>query len=172
MTDKTMQREDEIQIAAQKIVQRGPEREIQSKEYVPAGPITLSARTVKLSAGKIRLVILESPLAPKNGRTFEDNKTYARICMRDSLLRGESPLASHLTLDQPGILDDLIPEERELGIEAGLAWGRVADATVVYTDYGVSDGMQRGIDRAKAESRSVEFRHFAGLVRSKKDPTR
>lgn len=156
MTDKTMQREDEIQNAAQKIVQRGPEREVQSKEYVPAGPVCLRAQ------GKIRLVILESPLAPRDDRTFEDNKAYARKCMRDSLKRGESPYASHLLFDQPGILDDLVPEEHELGIEAGLAWGRIADVTAVYVDHGISSGMRRGIDRAKAEGRSVELREFAG----------
>jgi hypothetical protein len=41
------------------------------------------------------------------------------------LLRGESPIASHLLYTQPGILKDDVPEERPLGIEAGLAWRSV-----------------------------------------------
>jgi hypothetical protein len=103
-------------------------------------------------------VILESPFAPRNGFTVEQNIEYARAAVRDSLLRGEFPIASHLLYTQPGILDDTIPAEREHGINAGLAWGSVAEKTVVYTDLGISDGMQYGIDRANAENRPVEMR--------------
>ena len=45
-------------------------------------------------------------------------------CLRDSLLRGEGPITSHLLYTQPGVLDDQIPEERQMGIDAGLASGR------------------------------------------------
>jgi len=154
MNDKIVQRENQIQATA---VKPTPEKEIQTKEYVPAGPVHLAA-----PRGKIRLVILESPLAPKNGRTQEENTEYARKCVRDSLHRGEAPLASHLLYAQPGVLADTVPEERKLGMEAGLAWGRVADMTVVYTDYGISDGMKTGIERAAREGRQVEFRKFDG----------
>lgn len=104
----------------------------------------------------MRLVILESPFRGKDKTEQAKNVEYARACMLDALRRGESPLASHLLW--PGILDDAKPEEREAGIEAGLAWGRVAEATVVYKDYGVSPGMQAGIARAMAQGRPVEFR--------------
>lgn len=99
----------------------------------------------------IKLVIIESPYAGDVDR----NVAYARACVRDSLSRGEAPIASHLLYTQPGILRDGIPEERKWGIEAGLAWGRVAEATVVYVDHGVSEGMQKGIDRADGEGREV-----------------
>jgi hypothetical protein len=56
------------------------------------------------------------------------------------------------------VLDDAIPDERTLGIEAGLAWGALAEVTVVYGDRGISRGMQYGIDRATAEGRPVEYR--------------
>lgn len=100
----------------------------------------------------MKLVIVESPLAGD----YEANRAYARACVYDSLMRGEAPLASHLLYTQ--MLDDKIPAERTLGIEAGLAWGRKADLTAVYTDRGISSGMQLGIDRAKAEGRPVEYR--------------
>jgi hypothetical protein len=74
------------------------------------------------------------------------------------LSRGEAPIASHLLYTQPGILDDTTPVERNWGIEAGLAWKRVADASVVYTDLGISRGMQHGIDAAKASGLPVEYR--------------
>lgn len=104
----------------------------------------------------MRRVILESPFAAPTiwGRWL--NRRYARRCMRDSLLRGEAPMVSHLLYTQS--LDDQDPEERKIGIAAGLAWGDGADATVVYTDRGVSSGMRLGIERAMAEGRMVERR--------------
>lgn len=104
----------------------------------------------------MRRVILESPYAGN----IEFHTQYARECMRDCLKRGEAPFASHLLYTQPGILRDEIPQERELGISAGLAWGSAADATVIYQDFGISDGMKRGIQRAKAEGRPIEYRRL------------
>lgn len=102
----------------------------------------------------MRRVILESPF----GGDVAANVAYARRCVRDSLSRGEAPIASHLLYTQPGILRDEYPQEREWGIEAGLAWLRMADASVVYTDRGISKGMQRGIDAAYAAGIPVERR--------------
>lgn len=108
----------------------------------------------------MRLVILESPFAGD----VERNIRYARACLRDSLMRGEAPLASHLLYTQEGVLDDNNKEERQLGIDAGLAWGERADATVVYVDNGITKGMVEGIHRARTEGRTVELRSlFAGL---------
>lgn len=101
-----------------------------------------------------RLVILESPYAGD----VEANVDYARACVRDSLLRGEAPIASHLLYTQPGILDDTVPAERQQGIDAGLAWRAVAHASVVYTDRGISRGMEYGIAAAKAAGIPVEYR--------------
>lgn len=110
----------------------------------------------------MRLVILESPYGNQNPREVEENIRFARACMRDCLKRGEAPYASHLLYTQGGVLDDCIPEERTLGIEAGLAWGDRADATVVYTNRGLSVGMKLGIARAEAAKRPVEFRELTG----------
>jgi hypothetical protein len=109
-----------------------------------------------------RRVILETPYHSDTPAGIAANETYARMCLRDCLLRGEAPIASHLLYTQPGVLLDSVPEERTLGIEAGLAWGWVADATVVYTDRGVSSGMQKGVERAQAENRPVEMRALQG----------
>lgn len=99
-------------------------------------------------------VILESPFAGD----VERNVKYARACMRDCLLRDEAPFASHLLYTQPGVLDDDIPEERTMGIEAGLIIGSLFSKTVVYTDHGISRGMQYGIDRATQAGREIEYR--------------
>ncbi len=87
-------------------------------------------------------VIIESPYAGG----IERNVAYARACVRDSLMRGESPIASHLLYTQPGILNDDIPEERMLGINAGLEWESVADKHIFYIDYGISTGMQYALE--------------------------
>lgn len=99
-------------------------------------------------------VIIESPYAGNIERNIE----YARMCMRDSLCRGEYPIASHLLYTQDGILDDTIPLERNMGIEAGLDWGKFAEKTVVCIDYGISKGMQYGIDNAVKNNRPIEYR--------------
>ena len=105
----------------------------------------------------MRRVILESPYAGD----VETNIEYARACVRDSLSRGEAPIASHLLYTQPGVLRDEIPDERQWGIDAGLAWRSVSDATVVYTDRGVSKGMEYGISAATAAGKPVEYRTLA-----------
>ena len=106
----------------------------------------------------MKLVILESPYAGN----IPLNVEYARACVRDSLSRGESPLASHLLYTQPGILRDEVPEERQWGIDAGLAWREVSHGSVVYTDLGMSRGMEYGIAAARASGRTVEFRSLPG----------
>ena len=99
-------------------------------------------------------VIIESPFAGE----VDENIKYARECVRDSILRGEVPFASHLLYTQEGILDDDIPHERDLGIDLGLQMGRIAAITAVYTDRGISRGMEYGIQRAEADGRPVEYR--------------
>lgn len=100
----------------------------------------------------MKLVILESPYAGNVGV----NTQYARKCMLDCLKRGEAPMVSHLLYTQ--CLDDTIPEERELGVEAGLAFRSVVNKTVVYIDLGISKGMQYGIDDAVKNCREIEYR--------------
>ncbi|MHC4864655.1 MAG: DUF7768 domain-containing protein [Planctomycetota bacterium] len=102
----------------------------------------------------MKRVLIESPLKGD----YALNKDYAKRCARDCLSRGESPYASHLFFDQEGLLDDTDTAERELGIEAGLAWGDAAELVAVYTDLGVSDGMRFGIDRHEKNGTPIEYR--------------
>lgn len=102
-------------------------------------------------------VVIESPLRGD----YEANREYAKRCMRDSLKRNESPYASHLLFDQEGILDDRYQSERDRGMNAGFAWGAVAELCAVYIDLGISDGMQAGIERAKANHIPIEYRRLS-----------
>jgi len=102
------------------------------------------------------LVIIESPYAGN----ITKNVGYARRCMADSLSRGEAPIASHLIYTQPGILRDHDPDERKHGIQAGQAWMEKADRVVVYTDYGITDGMAIGVERAGQLGIEVSYRQI------------
>jgi len=102
----------------------------------------------------MRLVIIESPYAGD----VEANTEYAQRCVRDALCRGEAPIASHLLYTQPNILNDDDPHERQWGIDAGLAWRKVAEASIVYTDLGVTKGMEYGIEAARNAGIPVEYR--------------
>lgn len=98
------------------------------------------------------IVIIESPYAGPDAAAIERNVAYARACVRDSLLRGEAPYASHLLYTQPGVLRDEVPSDRELGITSGFEFRRLADVIAVYTDLGISPGMQRAIDIEQVQS--------------------
>jgi hypothetical protein len=103
---------------------------------------------------KKRLVVLESPYAGD----IERNTAYARACVNDCVHRGEAVQVSHLLYTLPGILNDNSPEERQLGMECGWAWMRVAEAVVVYSDFGISPGMALGITHALSLGLLIEYR--------------
>ncbi len=106
----------------------------------------------------LRRVILESPFRNLDPAVRSQNVDYARACIRHSVYMGEAPLASHLLYTQPGVLDDDDATERMMGIKAGLVWLDAADATVVYTDRGISSGMELGMKAAEKVGRPVERR--------------
>lgn len=107
-----------------------------------------------------KFVDIETPYMGRNEDELRRNLLYARACVRDSLMRGEIPFASHLFYTQPGILDDNVPAEREMGINAGkfLIESLPDIVTAVYQDLGISKGMQFGIDRAQKNGRGIEYR--------------
>lgn len=99
-------------------------------------------------------VIIESPYAGD----IERNERYARRAMRDSIMRGEAPFASHLLYTQPGVLDENNSYERELGIELGYSHWYGARTIAFYTDYGISPGMNKARDRALSAGKIIEYR--------------
>lgn len=106
-----------------------------------------------------RPVIVESPFKATSAADLERNKQYLTACMRDCLMNhDDAPFASHALYTIP--LDDNDVTEREMGIRAGFAWGQFADACVVYTDYGISEGMKQGIEHALAIYIEVEYREL------------
>jgi hypothetical protein len=101
-------------------------------------------------------VVIESPFAGEVAL----NRAYLQACIRDCLRRGETPYASHQQLTWA--LDDNNPEERELGISAGLDMRDFIRAhggkSVYYVDLGWSSGM----GRARGDAVDVEERVILG----------
>lgn len=126
----------------------------------------------------MRCVWIESPYNSSDPTVRSINYQYALCAMQDCLLRGEAPCASHLLytqvpsmrcrkdssllIDHVICADDNDPLVRCVGrtaaIQAGLTIAQRFDVTVVYTDLGITEGMQLGIERAKQDGRLVEYR--------------
>jgi hypothetical protein len=102
------------------------------------------------------LVIIESPYRGD----VESNLKYARECMKDSLMRGEAPFASHLLYTQ--VLDDRDPDERTLGMERAFKWYTHADLMAVYRDKGITFGMCNGMEIAEGHGITIEYRSLYG----------
>ncbi len=102
-------------------------------------------------------VIVESPYAGDR----QTNETYAKACLLDALERGEAPYLSHLLYTQ--VLEDTIPDHREMGLNAAMAWIRKSDWSAVYTDLGVSGGMMRGILEQIKSGGGVFYRELPAL---------
>jgi len=103
----------------------------------------------------MKRVVIESPYSGD----VDANIAYLRACMHDSLVNHEeAPYLSHGLYTQPGVLRDEDKSERTLGINAGFAWGEVAQKVVFYTDLGMSDGMKVGMEKARLNNIPTEER--------------
>lgn len=111
----------------------------------------------------MRRVIVESPYAAPTPEGIARNVDYLRACLRDCLMRGEAPFASHAIYTQPGVLRDEVQAERDHGIHAGFEWRAAAEATVVYIDRGMSSGMKYGVEAARnLPQHPIEYRQLGG----------
>jgi hypothetical protein len=84
--------------------------------------------------------------SPYSGDT-KRNKQYARELTARAIQDGYAPITPHLYITE--CLDDNEPSQRELGLNAGLALLSVCDIIIVGTKYGISDGMETEIFRAR-----------------------
>ena len=120
---------------------------------------------------KVRYALIETPFRGVDWKETELNHQYTKACVGDSLQRGENPYASHMFFTQRGILDDRDAIERTKGIRAGknieraIAMaskyvGGIYVCTAVYTDRGISSGMQIGINQAKELGVPIDYREL------------
>ena len=90
----------------------------------------------------MRRVQILSPFRGKTPAERDRNEAYARA----------------------DVFDENDPEQRAQGISAGLEWLAVAEAVVVYEDYGVSEGMAAELRAAEIAGVPVEFRNLPGVI--------
>lgn len=115
-------------------------------------------RTGRLS--ERRVVYVATPWRTAPGHDRAARVAYVRRAVKDSLDRGESPVAPHLMLH--GVLDDDRPSERQIGIDAGLAVLGAVERLVVYEDHGITDGMEAEIEAAREMGMPIEYRRLSG----------
>jgi len=115
-------------------------------------------------------VYVESPYSGHSENEWSRNIDYARYAMQDCLKRGEAPFVSHLLYTQTphhGFVADSDTKHQCLGREAAVNlafnWRSKSDRTVVYTDFGISNGMKLGIEHATALGHVIEYRTIPDL---------
>lgn len=112
---------------------------------------------------KWRPVIIESPFKGTDSVTEDEHRAYLERCIKECILRGETPYASHKMLTDA--LDDSDPGQRRIGINAGLAMAECLLKTgkaypVFYVDYGMSDGMKL----AEEKYRKMDVTYFSRTI--------
>lgn len=118
---------------------------------------------------EMKKVIIESRFSSDTIEGLVLNKKFTLACMRDCFIRGEAPYASHVIYAQTHILDDFQSNERAIGMHAGFLWGDLGELTVVYTDLGISSGMEMGINHAKKINRKIEYRTLGYIPKVTKE---
>ena len=99
-------------------------------------------------------VVIESPYAGD----VKANVAFAQRLCRFACERGYAPIASHLLYTQ--FLDDNIPEERSMGIEAGLAWASFAEEAWFALPDGrleMSAGMKKAHAAHESQGRRIRY---------------
>ena len=114
-----------------------------------------------------KVVNIESPFRGEGNdyKLTARNIFYARLCAADCIYRRqESPYLSHLLLTQSGITDDTDSLQRKRGVEYGRWFIPRCDLTAVYEDFGISEGMQLGINISEYFGVPVEYRKLADVI--------
>lgn len=102
---------------------------------------------------------------PYNG-DIKLNIFYALNCMRDSYTRGESPILTHLLWTRIPTGEHVGDENheynvkncgRQYALKCGSVWRSLSHKTIIYTDLGISQGMELAIREAKS---NIEFRQL------------
>lgn len=110
----------------------------------------------------MKCVIICSPYRADTAAKRMVHLAYVEVALADSFARGEAPFAPHRLY--PIVLNDGDASQRSQGMEAGKAWIANADLLAVYTDHGISAGMQSEIDLAERLGVETVFRSLPPAV--------
>jgi len=135
--------------------------DVQMAAYLAAAETPAVQRALAIAPERRTRVLIESPFAGNSPTAIGLNRLYGHEALRDSLLRGEAPMAAHVLYAQTFVLDRSDPDERELIAMAGASWLPLVDRVIVYIDRGMTPGMEAGIRRAKELGVPVEERSLS-----------
>lgn len=116
----------------------------------------------------VPLVYVCSRFSGANEMEVAEHVLMARRYSRFVLTRQAVPLTPHLLY--PRFLRESVPEERELGIQCGLKLLRKCDELWAFVVSGISPGMRRELDEAKAYG--IRIRFFDGSLQEVKQNER
>jgi hypothetical protein len=102
-----------------------------------------------------KLVCIESPW-----RNFALARPYLSACIRDAVMRGEVPIASHAMFCVASDFNDEVDADRALGLTAARVMIQNCQLVAVYCDHGISEGMRRAMEFAFSINKPVETRRI------------
>lgn len=109
-----------------------------------------------------RTALLVTPFMAEDPSKAARMVRYALRATRDSLNKGEAPLASHLFFSE--VLNIRNPIERDIGLQSQLNWMKACDVVVVYLDFGITPAMQVAINNAILRHRKIEYRTIGAVA--------
>ena len=86
------------------------------------------------------------------------NLSYLEHCLKYVIAQGHAPFAPHWIY--PQYLDDKDPDQRELGLHMGLAWGEKAQEIWIFRDLGETEGMAYEIGYYKMNFTDIPMKSF------------
>lgn len=92
----------------------------------------------------MKLIYVCSPLAGDIKNNIEKAKRYCKEVIQNDLIEQYIPIAPHIYFTQ--FLDDLKPEDRQLGLKCGLELLKICDELWVYGDHTKSLGMTAEVE--------------------------
>lgn len=102
----------------------------------------------------MKKVFICSPYRGDGKTTKETNEAVAALLCKLAISRGCAPYAPHLYLTK--VLNDEKPEERQKGIEAGLAYLEVCDEVWICGNCGISEGMKTELRAAMKAGKPIK----------------
>lgn len=104
------------------------------------------------------VVIVECRSRARTDHERHENVTYMQRCLKDSLMRGESPVALEYLYTQPNVLDNERSADRALANRAIMRFYSIANIVAVYEDREFDANMRKRLLLAKRFGVTVEYR--------------
>lgn len=109
-----------------------------------------------------KTAILVTPFMSEDPAMASRAYRYAMRAVQDSIRRGEAPMATHAFFYES--LSYKNPVERDIGLQCQLSWLKRAELVVVYTDGGITPGMQTIINSGEIKNKRMEYRSIGSFA--------